>query len=103
VNIAEDIAVEIVAFMQAVRRQDLVGALRHQEVALKLTQFALQGVEIEIAVRESHQRPLGPLLSMQMMYRDVEKCLVEQKTGVERLAVVLAEIQAHHAGVVGKA
>ena len=40
---------------------------------------------------------------MQMMYRDVEKCLVEQKTGVERLAVVLAEIQAHHAGVVGKA
>jgi hypothetical protein len=89
--------------MQAVKRQDLVGAFRHQEVALKLTQFALQGVECEIAVRESHQRPLGPLLSMQMMYRDVEKCLVEQKASVERLVIVIAEIQAHHAGVVGKA
>ena len=94
---------EIVAVMQAVRRHDLAAALQHQEVALKLTQSALRGLSVEIALRELHQMPIGPLPTMQRMYRDVEKCLVDQKLSIERLATVFAKIQAEYSGVVGSA
>lgn len=102
-SIAEDIATEIVAVMEAVKRHDLASALQHQENALKYTRFALRAVAIEISLRELHQKPIGPLPTMQMMYRDVEKCLVDQKVSIERLAVVFAKIQSEHSGVVGEA
>lgn len=101
-SIAEDIASEIVAVMEAVKRHDLAAALQHQEVALKFTGFALRALEIEISLRELHKMPIGPLPSMQKMYRDIERCLADQKTAIERLAVVFAKIQAEHSGVVGK-
>ena len=102
-SIADKVAAEIAAIMEAVRRNDLGSALQHQEKAVGLTKLALQAIGLEIESRELDQRTLGPLLSMQSMYGDIESCLAYQRVTIEHLAVVLANIQASRSGVVGQA
>jgi CBS-domain-containing membrane protein len=103
VGLAEKISAEIVALMAAVKRNDLGSALQHQEKAIDFTRLALEAIRLEIESRELDCRSLGPLRSMQIMYRDVELCLTNQRAIIERLALVYARIQAKHSGVVGRA
>jgi len=102
-NIAEDIAEELMTIVAAVKLQDIDAALRHHQSAHILTQFAIRQLDVEIEIREYRQQVTIHLQSARTMYLEIQECLDRQKEGIEKLAVVLAEIQADRSGVVGQA